>query len=477
MTPLVTWTDWRGSHNGNNYVNARSAVNEQRQLQRENDNDSFSQNEHYHEQLEQIENIANKQLNDVNNVNVNIIPNQEIIHINQNINGNLDNQNDYKPPRKLLLLNGNIFWGNTGNRVSSLLHAYAFARDNQMEIGITKHSWAMDLLQSIGIEDEFFPSREYDHEMWKDILHSEFGLQIMKNHTYMVQTYEEVHHMSAHDAYYYQTSPEDLKRLKKETGWDWNDTMEFHKEFLRRWFVRHATSGGYIHSGFRSRDVCDLIYSLFGRPPESVSGEDKSGEYDGGSLGNSMDHIKYTVIHSRYMEGKAGYRMRKLARTSKCDRLGAIHMSPEYVRSILENLVLDGRGNIVHKDGQGGKNNNSNMNNNMLHQPIILFSDGQIPEIVEQNLLNDPIIGPNLIIFNKELLDGADIALSVLADVFIGNPASVTSGFIARSRISLGMEQNYLWRKKRKEDFGGSSWFSVCNDECIFKPKIMEGLI
>jgi len=110
-----------------------------------------------------------------------------------------------------------------------------------------------------------------------------------------------------------------------------------------------------------------------------VSGEDKSGEYDGGSLGNSMDHIKYTVIHSRYMEGKAGYRMRKLARTSKCDRLGAIHMSPEYVRSILENLALDGRGNIVHKDGQGGKNNNSNMNNNMLHQPIILFSDGQIP--------------------------------------------------------------------------------------------------
>ena len=31
------------------------------------------------------------------------------------------------------------------------------------------------------------------------------------------------------------------------------------------------------------------------------------------------------------------------------------------------------------------------------------------------------------------------------ADVFIGHPSSTMSGFIARSRVALGFEQNYLY--------------------------------
>jgi hypothetical protein len=40
--------------------------------------------------------------------------------------------------------------------------------------------------------------------------------------------------------------------------------------------------------------------------------------------------------------------------------------------------------------------------------------------------------------FYKDSLDGADVALAVLADVFIGNPASITSGFMERLRHALG---------------------------------------
>ena len=74
----------------------------------------------------------------------------------------------------------------------------------------------------------------------------------------------------------------------------------------------------------------------------------------------------------------------------------------------------------------------------MLDHPIILITDGQRAG-VEDRLLSDPIIGPKVMILSdKDSLDGADVALAVLADVFIGNPASVTSGYIARSRMALG---------------------------------------
>ncbi len=36
---------------------------------------------------------------------------------------------------------------------------------------------------------------------------------------------------------------------------------------------------------------------------------------------------------------------------------------------------------------------------------------------------------------NKTSLTGPDTALAILSDVYIGNPASVTSGYIARDRI------------------------------------------
>ena len=101
-------------------------------------------------------------------------------------------------------------------------------------------------------------------------------------------------------------------------------------------------------------------------------------------------------------------------------------MSPDYITSILLPL-------------------------GMLDYPIILITDGESTD-VERELFNDPMIGPKLIVLsNKVALDGADIALAVLSDVFIGNPASGTAGFIARSRMALGYsaESTQLFRKKR----------------------------
>jgi hypothetical protein len=101
-------------------------------------------------------------------------------------------------------------------------------------------------------------------------------------------------------------------------------------------------------------------------------------------------------------------------------------MSPDYITSILLPL-------------------------GMLDYPIILLTDGKSSD-VERELFNDPMIGPKLIVLSENVvLNGADVALAVLSDVYIGNPASVTSGFIARSRMALGYsaESTQLFRRKR----------------------------
>jgi hypothetical protein len=87
----------------------------------------------------------------------------------------------------------------------------------------------------------------------------------------------------------------------------------------------------------------------------------------------------------------------------------------------------------------------------MLEYPIILITDGKLAG-VERGLLNDLIIGPRLMVLSDRVaLDGADVALAVLSDVFIGNPASVSSGFIARARMALGYSYTctQLFRRRR----------------------------
>lgn len=187
------------------------------------------------------------------------------------------------------------------------------------------------------------------------------------------------------------------------------------------------TSGyGYVHNGLRAQDNCATLDMFFHERARDV---------------------KYTVIHSRYLDGTAEWRLKEISKTTGLTiEGGALHMRPAYIKSILQPL-------------------------GMLDYPIILLADGQL-ESVERGLFNDPVIGPKLMVLSESRgkLSEADITLSVLADVFIGNPASVTSGLIARSRMALGYsdESTQLFRRKRLDQ-----WYSVCKVLCAFNPWIM----
>lgn len=163
---------------------------------------------------------------------------------------------------------------------------------------------------------------------------------------------------------------------------------------------------GYIHNGLRAQDVCATLDMFFHERARDV---------------------KYTVIHSRFLDGNAEWRLEQMAKTAGLTIPGgALYMSPSYIKSILKPL-------------------------GMLDYPIILLCDGQLPS-VERGLFNDPVIGPKLMVLSEKVsLTEADIALAVLSDVFIGNPASVTSGLIARARMALGYsdKSTQLFRRKR----------------------------
>ena len=64
---------------------------------------------------------------------------------------------------------------------------------------------------------------------------------------------------------------------------------------------------------------------------------------------------------------------------------------------------------------------------------------------------------------------GGDITLAVMSNVFIGNPASTFSTFIAKSRLALGFGHNELYRAKDPD----GKWRTVCGDHCIFDTGIM----
>ena len=126
------------------------------------------------------------------------------------------------------------------------------------------------------------------------------------------------------------------------------------------------------------------------------------------------------------MDSDSLWRIERIAKTAGLTiEGGAVSMGPAYVKSILNPL-------------------------GMLEYPIVLITDGHVG--AERGLLNDPTIGPKLMVLSgRDKMDGADVALAVLSDVFIGNPASVTSASLARARMALGYSEKstQLFRRKR----------------------------
>jgi hypothetical protein len=180
------------------------------------------------------------------------------------------------------------------------------------------------------------------------------------------------------------------------------------------------------------KDMCSVVNKMF--PQDRKNNQE----------------IKYTVIHSRSLEGEPGKRLlARVAASSGCDDRAALDMEPSYIKSILKET-------------------------DMLGHPVLFITDHQRPEIL-QKLRDDPDIGPNIRLIPDEVSwVGGDITAAVMSSVFIGNPASTLSGFIAKSRVALGYTDNYLFRKRKNNRL--NEWKDVRTPVEIFDRRYMGSM-
>jgi hypothetical protein len=198
------------------------------------------------------------------------------------------------------------------------------------------------------------------------------------------------------------------------------------------------------------KDMCSVIDAA------GVGSTTTAASTSSSTTSSSPSTAIYSVIHSRSLEGEPGIRLlEKISRRSKCDPLGALLMEPEYIISILQPL-------------------------GMLDYPILFITDHQNPDIYNK-LLAHPIIGQQLqLIPENSSWIGGDITVAIMSTVFIGNPASTFSGFIAKTRIALGYDSatTVMFRAKDKKATSGGSnkWVTICEDKCIFDAQIMNAM-
>ena len=148
---------------------------------------------------------------------------------------------------KLLLLRNDGKFGHYGNQINSFLHAFDYARDHQLDLGILFHSWSMDVMHTM-----FYESNNFE-ELGVQ-LRNDLGIKVIRNPQHY-QRYDEIISRNSQQLYFYKSA--------NDTMDDWRETMEVHKSILRQLFLNYNRGHGYIHTGARAEDVCSTLNMFF----------------------------------------------------------------------------------------------------------------------------------------------------------------------------------------------------------------------
>jgi hypothetical protein len=309
----------------------------------------------------------------------------------------------FDPEKPILVLDKHQTYGRTGNQLHAILNAIQYARDHNIQLGITHTSWVMNTLTSMWF---FNPDIDWVHELERSLCIKVFYDTDWKS--WNTITIEDPKHLSR-SLYFY------------ESYLSQDERMATYLWFLEELFLHYNTGDGIKPYG--RQDMCSGLMSVFSKD-ERI-----------------MASAIYSVIHVRHLETIGKLFLASVSEQTGCDPEAALEMEPDYIKSILEPL-------------------------GMLDHPIVIITDGQNKEAVRR-LLHDPDIGPMIhVVGNKQNWIGGDVTLAVMATVFIGNPASTMTEFIARSRVALGFGgSNYLYRAKDEN----GEWTDVCGDECVFR--------
>lgn len=305
---------------------------------------------------------------------------------------------------QLLLLDGTETYGRTGNNLIEFLHALQYSRDNDIQLGVKYGSWAMRLLVRMWLS-----VKDDDQSQWEAEFENAFCIKIIHSNQELKQ-WDDVIRLGTEELLLYKSNQ------------SFGEYASFQQHALRTLFQNYNTGKGTTLAGYPTRSMCEGIDAIFGKDSSSAI---------------------YSVIHLRQLE-KVGYLiLDAVAKRTGCDSRAAIEMKPDYIRTILKPI-------------------------GMLNHPIVIITDKQNNEAI-QRLLDDPEIGAKIVLVpQKSSWRGGDMTLGIMSDVFIGNPASSFSGFVAKSRMALGKGHSYLFRARDSE----GRWQTVCGDSCVFDKDI-----
>ena len=319
------------------------------------------------------------------------------------------------PPEQttVILLDGSDAYGRIGNNLIEFLHALQYGRDINAVVGIMIGSWPTHLITNM-----WMAIQNDDMVAWGQLMERSLCVKMINTDDQLNQ-YKQVIRMDTKEG------TKELFTYQRVVPL--NDYVDFQSHLIRALWKSYNNGTGLNMRHRPVHDMCSVLDAIFGREAGSII---------------------YSVVHSRSLEGPPGIElMRRIAKNTGCDPLAALEMEPEYVKAILEPL-------------------------GMLKHPIIFMTDHQRPKILER-LLADPDIGSNIHLVPSEASwVGGDITVALMANVFIGNPASTFSGFIAKSRVALGYNNNYLFRRREKN----GTWVDVCDYRCVFDKKVLNSM-
>lgn len=300
---------------------------------------------------------------------------------------------------------------------NALFHAFDYAHYNDMDLGLTMDSWAMKTIHKMFMQD-FYSSilngKAATAATAAELMETELGVRIITDENQIKSLYEVVESGSPQDLLNYQPALFILN--------DWKEVMEYHIYILQRLFRHYNRGNGFdinrndLEEMSLTPQACSTLHFLFGD-----------------------SKMPYVVIHAKDADPGAG----------DVAPLGSLTTS-QYMHSVLKEI-------------------------GMYEYPIVLISDeSTASQMVEEELKMDPNIAKNLrIIYSRTDLTGPEVMVGILGSVFIGSPASSTSGFIARSRYALGYRgSTFMFNKATL-----MQWKDECKDDCVFHPRIMQKLI
>ena len=350
------------------------------------------------------------------------IPHEEDMRITQKYNSECAMSIGRPENTTLLLLEGIKTFGRTGNNLIEFLHALQYARDYGHVVGIMQGSWPQHMITDMWMAVQYEPDgsnknlaeRAKAVAEWTTYFEQVFCAKILRTYSDLDQ-YKEVIRMDTKDLFIFHHD-------YHVSSFD--EYVEYQTHIIRTLFRSYNRGIGVNMRNEPVGNMCSVLDAMFGDEKYSAM---------------------YSVIHSRTLETAGEFLLGVIAEGSGCDPKAALDMTPEYIKAILEPIGL-------------------------LELPILFITDHQRPEILEK-LMADPDIGPKIhLVPDEASWVGGDMTVAMLSTVFIGNPASTFSGFIAKSRLALGYEHSYLFRKKDEN----GNWVDVCAPNCIFNKSVMH---